>query len=65
MEDLVLTVVRDIAIGTPVDASITTFLSTDSQYLQKLPPTDLADHTIFFRELVHLELVPYSRLSRW
>lgn len=65
MEDLVLTVVRDIAIGTLVDASIANFLTTDSQYLQNMPPADPADQTIFFREPVHLELVPFYRLTRW
>ncbi|KAJ7724345.1 hypothetical protein B0H14DRAFT_3519648 [Mycena olivaceomarginata] len=47
MEDVVLTVVRDIAIGTPVDASVATFLAADSEHLTRLPPAETADQSIF------------------
>ncbi|KAJ7311792.1 hypothetical protein DFH08DRAFT_822550 [Mycena albidolilacea] len=47
MEELMLTVVRDIAIGTPVDAAISKFLAKDSEVPMELPPIDTADQTIF------------------
>lgn len=47
MEDLVLTVIRDVAIGTPVDDSVAKFLSDGSSYLEGLPPSDIEDGSVF------------------
>jgi hypothetical protein len=53
MEELMLTVVRDIAIGTPVDAAISKFLAKDSEVPKELPPIDPADQTIFIHKSHH------------
>jgi hypothetical protein len=50
MEDLLLTVVRDIAIGTPVDVAIDKFLALESVYLTNIPPPDVEDQNIFLRK---------------
>jgi hypothetical protein len=64
MEDVVLTVVRDIAIGTPVDASVATFLAADLEHLTRLPPAETADQSIFVRKLLQLVNAPASHSSR-
>ncbi|KAJ7813788.1 hypothetical protein B0H14DRAFT_3477564 [Mycena olivaceomarginata] len=47
MEELVLTVVRDIAIGTGADESVDKFLTVDSSCMRGLPPSDLEDWSLF------------------
>jgi hypothetical protein len=53
MEDLILTVVRDIAIGNPAIAAIREFLSPDSAYLKNIPPADIEDENIFIRKSLY------------
>ncbi|KAJ7862954.1 hypothetical protein B0H14DRAFT_2575178 [Mycena olivaceomarginata] len=56
MEDLVLTVVRDIAIGNPAASAIRKFLSPDSTYLKNMPPANSEDEHIFMRKSTFLFL---------
>jgi hypothetical protein len=65
MEDLLLTVVRDIAIGTPVATAIDKFLALDSAYLTNVPPPDVEDQNIFMRKLHHSHIIFKFYTSVW
>jgi hypothetical protein len=65
MEDLLLTIVRDIAIGTPVAIAINKFLALDSVYLTNIPPPDVEDQNIFLRKWHDSYIIFVSYIGVW